>query len=84
MKHFLSFSAVLLSLPAVLGQDDYSIVSAETSLVPITQDAQYSCDFINLWNSTRLPNQYPSDAQWSPPVMATHNSGYEMWDVGPR
>ena len=65
----------------VLGQQVVS--DRETSRLPVTEEAEYSCRFINHWSSVDHPNLYPDDAaHWSPPVIAAHRPDYEMWAPG--
>jgi len=68
-------------LPA-FAQQGYDIVSSQTSSIPISDMAEYSCIFQNQWSGVRHPNLYPADAHWSPPVLAAHNENYQKWAPG--
>jgi hypothetical protein len=57
----------------------FTIVSTEVSEVNIEDDAEYECTFENLWSGATHPVDYPSDAHWSPPVLAAHSGEYSMW-----
>ena len=39
----------------------------------------YTCQFINLWTGVRHPTEYPSNAHWSPMLMASHKNKYTMF-----
>lgn len=62
--------------------NSYSIVSRAISNLETTQDAIYSCTFINKWTPQRHPANYPSDAHWTPPIVFAHNAAYQLWDDG--
>jgi hypothetical protein len=60
------------------------IVSKEASNVSTTQEASYSCNFINLWNSKKHGLYPEGSAHWSAPVMVPHNSDYTLWADGKK
>jgi hypothetical protein len=79
-----SLLLTLLALSASHGQaQDYGILSTTTSNVPSTETAEFSCLFENLWSGNSHPRLYPAaEAHWSPPVIAAHGTGYQMWAPG--
>lgn len=61
----------------------FQVVSTATSTIPTSMEVTFTCTFQNNWSSVNHPRLYPtSTAHWSPPVLATHNSGYSMWLPG--
>jgi len=55
------------------------------SFVPSSQSVEYSCVFENQWNKERHPWEFPQDFlsfHWTKQVLASHNSGYNMWKEG--
>jgi Spondin_N len=61
----------------------FQVVSTATSTIPTSMEATFTCTFQNNWSIANHPRLYPtSTAHWSPPVLATHNSGYSMWLPG--
>lgn len=69
-------SAIVLSFSVA---QDYDLVDSSMSAVPVTQEVDYECMFINSWSGARHPIDYPSNAHWSPPVMIPHEETYHMW-----
>ena len=62
-----------------LGQS-FRVVSRATSTIPTSKEVAFTCTFQNNWSGANHPRLYPTaTAHWSPPVLATHNSGYKMW-----
>lgn len=49
-----------------------SIVSASRSVI-------YSCTMNNNWSAVNHPVNYPSNAHWSPPIIAAHSEKYNIW-----
>lgn len=48
-----------------------------------SQEADYSCETINLWTKDRHPKDYPNaNAHWSPPVYVAHDGSYTMFKEG--
>ena len=43
--------------------------------------AVYTVRFVGTWTGVCQPDYYPSDAHWSPPTGASHNTSYQMWDA---
>jgi len=46
------------------------------------QNAVYKIEFISNWSSSTHPNQYPSNAHWSPLVGASHNASISFFNIG--
>merc|ERR1740124_615372 len=59
----------------------FEVITSDSS-VAATETVSYSCDFQNNWTGVNHPVDYPSNAHWSPPVLAAHNTGYSMWRTG--
>jgi len=66
----------------VFGADPFSVTSTSDSTIDSSESVSYSCTFENQWSASNHPNQYPSNAHWSPPVLATHGTSYSMWEQG--
>jgi Spondin_N len=63
--------------------DDFKVSAKTTSRLAISEMTMYSCVFTNQWTAANHPNLYPTgSAHWSPPVVATHDTTYEMWSAG--
>ena len=43
--------------------------------------AVYTVRFVGTWTGVCQPDYYPSNAHWSPPTGASHNTSYQMWDA---
>ena len=43
--------------------------------------AVYTVRFVGTWTAVCQPDYYPSNAHWSPPTGASHNTSYQMWDA---
>ena len=43
---------------------------------------KYSIDFNGMWSSARHPVEYPSDASFSPIVVASHTGNFQVWRTG--
>ena len=43
--------------------------------------AVFTVTFVGTWTGVCQPDYYPSNAHWSPPTGASHNTGYQMWDA---
>ena len=43
---------------------------------------KYSVDFNGMWSSARHPVEYPSDASFSPIVIASHKDDFQLWATG--
>ena len=73
-----------LVITNVAGQEPFDISNRVASRLRDTEVADYTCKFANSWSAARHPNLYPNDgsAHWSPPVVATHNANYTMWEDG--
>ena len=56
-----------------------NFLSQVTSTVPAMHTVTYSCTFTNNWSGANHPVNYPSNAHWSPPVIAAHSKKYMMW-----
>jgi len=67
-------------LPVALGAFD--VTKTSVSSIPSSQSVCYSCSFDNNWSGSNHPINYPSNAHWSPHVLAAHSSGYSMWKEG--
>jgi len=56
---------------------------AEFELSNINQhypgDLRYYCTFRGKWNRERHPNDFPTAASWSAPVIVSHSKGWRMW-----
>jgi hypothetical protein len=46
---------------------------------PTAINVKVTCAFLNQWTAARHPNDYPAESLWSPMVMASHSSEYQMW-----
>jgi hypothetical protein len=46
---------------------------------PTAINVKVTCAFLNQWTAARHPNDYPTESLWSPMVMASHSSEYQMW-----
>lgn len=57
-----------------------NFLSQIPSTVPSMHTVTYSCTFTNNWSEENHPFNYPDDAHWSPPVIATHSRRYMMWE----
>ena len=57
-----------------------NFLSQVTSTVPAMHTVTYSCTFTNNWSGANHPVNYPSNAHWSPPVIAAHSRRYTMWE----
>lgn len=62
--------------------DPQQIVSSVTSNIPASQKVLVSCEFENKWTPATHPTDYPTDAHWSPIVLASHSDQYRMWSYG--
>lgn len=72
----------------------YDFVAAQTSIgggtvsgitastFATSSSVTYQVVFENTWSAANHPPDYPSNAHWSPPVLAAHTSGYTMWQSG--
>ena len=61
----------------------YTVVSTTTGTIPTSMAGTYSCVFRNLWTEARHPELFPtSSAHWSPTLIGSHNSNYQMWLPG--
>ena len=58
------------------------IVSSKTGTVHSSDDVFISCEFSSLWTKERHPDDYPSNAHFSPLVFASHSEKYQMWANG--
>ena len=76
--------ALSFSIKCVAGQEPFDLSSRIASRLRDTEIAEYSCTFTNSWSAARHPNLYPNDgsAHWSPPVVASHNMNFTMWEDG--
>jgi len=45
-------------------------------------EVSYKIVFINKWSAKAHSSLYPSSAHWSPPVVASHNKNFHMWEKG--
>lgn len=63
---------------------EYTVISLETGIVPISAPVEVSCVFTNQWTSQRHPLAYPpaARARWSSMILASHSSDYTMWANG--
>ena len=43
--------------------------------------AIYTVRFVGTWTEVCQPDYYPSNAHWSPPTGASHDTSYQMWDA---
>lgn len=59
-----------------------NFLSQVLSEVPASHSVTYSCTFQNNWSGVNHPFEYPSNAHWSPPVIAAHSKRYTMWKPG--
>jgi len=57
-------------------------LSRVLSTIPASHSVTYNCTFYNNWSAENHPVGYPSDAHWSPPVIAAHAESYRMWELG--
>lgn len=49
-----------------------------------SENVAYDCILLNLWTSDRHPKDFPGDPHWSPPVYASHNKKYTMFEEGKK
>jgi len=42
-------------------------------------DLRYYCTFRGKWNRERHPNDFPTSASWSAPVIVSHSKDWRMW-----
>jgi hypothetical protein len=82
MKLFLALLWIIGRTAVAKKAIEHSIKSKTSSVTPISMDVMYSCTFVNRWSSSRHPNDYPSNAHWSPPVLVTHDQTYVLWENG--
>jgi hypothetical protein len=75
-------TAVPAAPPVSFGGGELIIVDGVSSQSVDNMNAVYKITFTNMWSGTNHPNDYPSKAHWSPPVVVSHNGGYEMWRAG--
>jgi len=62
--------------------DPQRIVAAVTGTIPASQSVLVSCEFENKWTPETHPTDYPTDAHWSPIILASHSNEYQMWSLG--
>lgn len=60
----------------------FDVLTKVDSMVASTETVDYTCKFENKWSGANHPNLYPSNAHWSPPILAAHTAGYTMWEEG--
>jgi hypothetical protein len=72
---FVSTRLVKMAGAAVVQSAVASSISAD---LPVT----YDCTFENQWTAARHVPDYPSNAHWSSPVIASHSDLYQMWEAG--
>lgn len=61
----------------------YNVLSTQPSTTASSQAVGFSCNFTNQWTKERHPSDYPTGAaKWSPMVLASHSSAYQMWGNG--
>jgi hypothetical protein len=68
--------------PARSFSDPQQKESTVTGSIPSSQPVLVSCDFQSEWSQANHPIDYPSNAHWSPIVLASHSEGYQMWSYG--
>jgi len=78
---FTTLLVSVLSLTGILGQNTpFEVTSVTISDIPASQPVEVSCVFENAWIEATHPLDYPSgSAHWSPMVLASHSSAFEMW-----
>lgn len=72
-------SAQDTSMPTMAFPTAFNVVSVVPGSAPTAKDAEMTCAFENQWTSERHPNDYPIGAEWSPIILASHNTQYQMW-----
>jgi len=76
----LAWTTTLLPL---VTSTEYLQVFEETSALPTSETATYDCEIRNLWTRDRHPARFPGrSAHWSPPVAASHDNSYVMFEEG--
>jgi len=87
MKYSLGINILLAQCWSVYALDQNIPASDENqrrvqetlSDFPAGVPVSYQCEFVNRWTRERHPNEYPTGAHWSPPLMASHSKRYTMW-----
>lgn len=77
MKDIAFLTALLC--PFTFASFDFAVTD---SAVPSSEHVTYACRFENEWSRSNHPNNYPSSAHWSPPVLVAHSLDYTMWREG--
>jgi len=82
MKVSVPLASVLLALSCI------SIGATKVRTKPSNKsqtdnpEVSYKIVFINKWSAKAHSSLYPSSAHWSPPVVASHNKNFHMWEKG--
>jgi hypothetical protein len=80
MQALVSFLFLLLALVQSQVVEPFEVTSIAISEIPSIQPVSVACVFDNAWTAATHPADYPSsNAHWSPMVVASHSSEYEMW-----
>lgn len=60
----------------------YTVLSTQPSNTASSQAVGFNCSIVNQWTEERHPKDYPTGvAKWSPMVVASHSSAYQMWGM---
>jgi len=85
MSSYIFVRLILLHTVIALNVPEYiTLFTAASKKSSSSGSANYDCIFTNLWTKSRHPNDYPSDAHWSPAVIISHDSVYSMFKEGEK
>ena len=93
-KTFTNFAQTTVSLISSTTETPSTTNPPLTTAVPSTEapsteapstlgsSVVYNVVFESMWSESRHPQLFPSNAHWSPLVVASHNSSYYLWRTG--
>jgi len=81
---FVNNNAVLPMATITFTRRTYNVVSETPGMRPVAcaGGQRYNMQVQSLWTGARHPADYPSNAHFSPIVVASHNTTYQMWAPG--
>lgn len=72
---------ILLTLLCFTPTVAYDVVFSTMSTLATTQTASYDCRVSSLWTSGRHPEDYPSNATFEVPIIVSHGTAYELFNL---